>query len=183
MDFENAQTIMDERGMPVGCRIDLPYTLYLEVSGAENVCKFCHNEDEETALTGLLSVCQGVLLTVGGMGHFDLGAIIMIVNPLIGAIVSARDVGLTRVCKHINPNSSFEAIVEDAMSGSELVTAMLSKSGQSQLQYVEFEDLVPLWVQLFESGTIYSLRDYYIPTNYAMQSGLNDVALDIFNSI
>ena len=175
-----AQDMLDAMGVNVGATIPLPYGLMLEITVPNNLNELCETPEELQAVEGLLSVCQGVLFTLSEVSLLELASLIMIVNPELGIIMSIRDRGIVQMLTQINPNASIEDVLNEFLLESGIIEEMNKQFDEVQVQYLPFEELVPLWWRIVNSRMVYVLRVRYHTTNYSMITGLDSAAMDFF---
>ena len=179
----SAQEILEEMGLPIGATIPLPYGLTLTISMPSNLESICDDGNQLQALGGLLSTCQGIMLTLGEVKLLDLAHLLLIVNPELGVIATVRDAGIVRYASRINPNISIEEFINSCLIESGLldeVQEMLDIDYEIPFQILPFDDLVPLWWKIVNSGMIYVLRDNYRDTNYSIEGGISGLAWNYF---
>ena len=80
----------------------------------------------------------------------------------------------------INPNASIEDVLNEFLLESGIIEEMNKQFDEVQVQYLPFEELVPLWWRIVNSRMVYVLRDRYHTTNYSMITGLDLAAMDFF---
>lgn len=178
----SAQMILDKLGMPVGATIPLPYGLTLEITMPSDLDELCDTADERQALDGLLGVCQGVLITLSEATLLDLASLVMLVNSHLGMIMFVRDRGIVDFIAKINPNASIEEFINNCIIESGIIEAIQEEIPEIPFQYLEFEEIVPLWWKIVNSRMIYILRDNYATTSYSLNTGLEQIAASFFNS-
>ena len=176
----NAQMILDKLDMPVGATIPLPYGLTLEITMPSNLDELCDTADERQAIDGLLGVCQGVLITLSEATLLDIASLVMLVNSHLGLIVFVRDRGIVDLVARINPNASVEEFINDCIAESGIIEAIQEEIPEIPFQYLEFEEIVPLWWKIVNSRLIYVLRDNYTTTSYSANTGLEEIAVNFF---
>lgn len=176
----NAQALIRQLGIPIETLIPLPYGLMLKISIPNNINSICKNHNEVVAVEGFLSVCQGVLITLSEAEVLDLAAAIVVANPDIGTIVSIRDLGFIEMAARFNKEVSIEGVIMDFLNESGMLRMLDVISPIANIQFLEFEDLVPLWWKIVNSKMIYVLKEKYHVTDYSMLSGLDGIASKIF---
>lgn len=80
----------------------------------------------------------------------------------------------------INPNASIEDVLNEFLLESGIIEEMNKQFDEVQVQYLPFEELVPLWWRIVNSRMVYVLRDRYHTTNYSMITGLDSAAMSFF---
>lgn len=168
----NAQTVLESLGIPVGTTIALPYGLMLEISMVDNANELCTDHNQVQALEGLLGICQGVMMTLSEVELLDLCSVIFIANEYLGVIISYRDRGIIQLAAE-NGLPSPEDLINAGMEELGINEMIQQVIPGCPVQYIPFEELVPLWWKIVNSKLIYVIRENYQSTSYSLATGLD----------
>lgn len=152
----NTQTILQELNIPLGTTIPLPYGLMLEVGLTDNLEDLCTNNNELKALGGLLEYCGAALITLTEASLIPICSIVVLANEHLGLILSYRDRGILQYLSANNLPSP-EEFINEGIEQLGIMQYLNSLIPGIPIQYIPFEELVPLWYKIINSRMIYML--------------------------
>lgn len=166
----SAQTLMESMDIPLEADIPLPYGLSLKISMVDGAEEMCNTANELQALQGLLGICQGVLLTLSEV-KIPLASLILVANERLGLILSLKEVG---PLEDIIANTGLTSITDflDSILH-DFMVEINSRIPGVNVQYIQFEEIVPLWWKIVNSKMIYAMRAEYQQTNYSALNNLD----------
>lgn len=152
----NTQAILRELNIPLGTTIPLPYGLMLEVGLADNLEDLCTNDNELKALGGLLEYCGAAIITLTEASLLPICSVVVLVNERLGVLISYRDRGILQYLSANNLPSP-ELFINEGIEQLGITQYLNNLIPGIPMQYIPFEELVPLWYKIINSKMIYVL--------------------------
>lgn len=156
MSAISMQQILMSTGIMSNTVIPLAYGLVLGVGNESHARECCRSPEEYQAIEGLIGTFEGVILTLSVEQMLNIGSLVIFGDTRFGIIVSLR------MSKEYDRAQSMQIISLPIPPIDELILMVLEYSGVLgvvnsripgiNIMYMDFEETIPLWAKVIQSG-------------------------------